>query len=165
MYKFQGLTLTVGCPGAGKSTWADKNIPTNTLRLERDRMRECLFGERKAYWQHPLPANMKSFMVTDMMMNAIKVWPVSAWAITDTGLLAGAYRPFINYAKALQLPIRVIVFDRSEEYLRDIDAIRPADHRVGDKILNSMLESYNDPDAWWKQPSDDFNVFSVEQCS
>lgn len=155
---FEGLTLTVGLPGAGKSTWADNNLPDMTLRIERDRTRECLFGARKAYWSHPLPKAVKSFMVTDMMMSAMKLWPIDSWAVTDTGLMLGSYRPFISFAKMRNAPIKVIVFERTEEYIRKINEKRDPAHRIDGDIMEGCLQAFNDPDAWWKRNEEGFRI-------
>lgn len=148
---FPGLVVTIGCPGAGKSTWAEENLPEMTLRLERDRFRECLFGSRQAYYKHPLERDIKSFMVTESMITAQRAWPVNSWAVTDTGMLFTAVKPFIRYAQLRRVPVTLIVFERSKEYLREINHNRAPEERVPDEILDDMIARFNDPDAWWKQ--------------
>lgn len=152
------LVITVGAPGAGKSTWADKNLPSNYLRLERDRFREALFGERKNYGSHPFPKDTKSLVVTDSMMAAMRSWPVHKWAVTDTGLLYPAVSPFINFALTRRVPVEVFVFERSRKYLLDINEKRIPEHRVPDDMLESMMANMHEPDAWWKKPRDGFTV-------
>lgn len=69
---FTGLTITIGCPGSGKSTWADENLPPTTLRLERDRFREALFGNRRAYHDSPIDHIERSHVVTEAMCAAME---------------------------------------------------------------------------------------------
>ncbi len=155
------LIITVGAPGAGKSTWAEKNLPANYLRLERDRFREALFGERKSYWSHPFPKETKSLVVTDAMMAAMRAWPIHNWAVTDTGLIYGAVGPFINFALTRRAPVEVFVFERTRKYLRGINEKRIPEHRVPDDMLESMIANMEDPEAWWKKPREGFTVHHV----
>lgn len=147
---FDGLTITIGAPGSGKSTWADKNLSPMTLRLERDRFRECLFGSRRAYHESPVERSVRSKVVTDAMMTAMTRWPEERWAVTDTGLRFEAVAPFIDYAGLCRAPIRLVVFERSPGYLTTCNRIRPAEHRIPEDILLEMIEVFNDPEAWWR---------------
>lgn len=156
------LVITVGAPGSGKSTWADKVLPKRYLRLERDRFREALFGERRNYWDHPFPKESKSLVVTDAMMAAMRAWPVHDWAVTDTGLLYGAVSPFINFALTRGVKVEVFLFERSTKYLEQVNRERPVEHRVPEDMLASMIENMRDPGAWWKKPRDNFSVTKIE---
>lgn len=148
---FEGLTITIGCPGAGKSTWADANLPETVLRLERDRFRECLFGTRRAYHNHHLAHSVRSNVITHLMREAMATWPYEQFAVTDTGLVYDALHPFIDMIPGFGT-IRLVIFERTPEYLRMNNRIRPEAHRIPDDILEEMIAKFDDPKAWWRQP-------------
>lgn len=148
----KGLIITIGCPGAGKSTWADSNLTPDTLRLERDRFRECLFGSRRAYHESAIPGPERSHVVTSAMLGAMATWPHLRWAVTDTGIAYERVLPFILECLATDntLPVTLVVFNRSEEYLKHVNATRPVEHRIPDDILQKTITLFNSPDAWWR---------------
>lgn len=150
--KFDGLTITIGCPGAGKSTWADRNLPADCLRLERDRFREALFGSRRAYHDHHFPRETRSEVITQCMLTAMEHWPVDSWAVTDTGLAYGAIFPFAHFSTCQGMPVRLVIFERSAEYLLSNNRIRLRDHRIPEDILLEKIAEFNDPEAWWRDP-------------
>jgi predicted kinase len=148
--RYNGLTITIGCPGAGKSTWADANLAASTLRLERDRFRECLFGSRKAYHASEFDRAECSAVVTQAMLNALFYWPEPSWAVTDTGIDQPAVAPFISYAERLNLPVRLVVFDRPLPLLAERNRTRPEDHRIPEDILFERYNAFKSPLAWWR---------------
>lgn len=156
------LIITVGAPGSGKSTWADKALPKHYLRLERDRFREALFGARKSYWDHPFPKDSKSLVVTDSMMGAMRSWPSRHWAVTDTGLLYGAVSPFITFACTRGVAVEVLVFERPAAYLRKLNKNRQGAHQVPEALLDDMIANMDDPTAWWKQPREGFTISHID---
>lgn len=143
------LIITIGAPGSGKSTWADEYLSPKTLRLERDRFREALFGSRRAYHNHPLEHEVRSSVITHTMLAAMHIWPHRSWAVTDTGLRYESVAPFIEYAEFLDCSVQVFVFERSADYLRTCNRIRPHAHRIPEDILEEMIEQVNNPDGWW----------------
>ena len=143
------LTITIGCPGSGKSTWADKNLPAGTLRLERDRFRECLWGSRRAYHDSPIDHSHRSDVITTTMLAAMKSWPTTDWAVTDTGLRYEAVEPFIKHALYEQQDIKLVLFERAPAYLLSCNRIRPHAHRIPEEILLESIEAFNDLHAWW----------------
>lgn len=145
---FTGLTITIGCPGSGKSTWADAQLPPETLRLERDRFREALFGSRRAYHDSPIDHLTRSAIITAAMQAALDQWPFPSAAITDTGLTYGAVAPFIEMADGH--PVRLVIFERSKEFLLTNNNIRPHAHRIPEDILLERIDAFNNPDAWWR---------------
>lgn len=149
-----GLTITIGCPGAGKSTWADKHLPEQCLRLERDRFREAIFGSRRAYHDHSFCREIRSEIITEAMLATMDCWPTDLYAVTDTGLAYGAVSPFIYRAVVNGLKVRLVVFKRSPEFLLTNNRIRPLAHRIPEDILLQKIEEFNDPAAWWKQKLD-----------
>lgn len=151
-----GLTITIGCPGSGKSTWADRNLPPETLRLERDRFREALFGSRRSYHEHPLDHKAKSVLVTKTMLEAMRVWPHKSWAATGTGIEYSSVKDFI-YQALYSGPypgggLRFVIFERSRNYLETNNRIRPHEHRVPQEVLDDFIAKFDDPQAWWRGP-------------
>lgn len=144
------LAITIGAPGAGKSTWADKNQQPLTLRLERDRFREALFGDRQSYHTNPLNKTDKSRVVTQAMGAAMIYWPYPSWIVSDTGLSFPLVKPFILHAKRVRVPVKLFIFDRPEKLLLERNAKRPKTHQVPDDVLADMITAYNNPEAWWK---------------
>jgi len=144
------LFITIGCPGAGKSTWADKNLPDNYLRLERDRFREALWGSRRAYHESAMPRDQRSQVITHTMLSAMEKWPTPEWAVTDTGLVYEAVQPFIYYAISQRQDVKLMIIERSAEFLLTCNRIRPHAHRVPEEILLEKIAEFEDPKAWWK---------------
>lgn len=148
-----GLIVTIGCPGSGKSTWAERNLPPECLRLERDRFRECIFGSRQGYHEHPSPRDIRSNVITHAMRVAMWAWPYNTYAVTDTGLQYHAVQPFIDHASNMNLETRLLVFDRPLDLLLERNQTRPEEHRIPEDILLSCYESFVDENAWWRHPS------------
>lgn len=144
------LFITIGCPGAGKSTWADKSLPDNYLRLERDRFREALWGSRRAYHDSPMPREQRSQIITHTMLSAMETWPTPEWAVTDTGLVYDAVQPFIYYAISQRQDVKLMIIERSAEFLLTCNRIRPHAHRIPEEILLEKIAEFEDPNAWWK---------------
>ena len=150
----EGLIITIGCPGAGKSTWAENNLDPSTLRLERDRFRECIFGSRRAYHAAPMDSATRSEVVTESMLGAMQKWPHPRWAVTDTGLRLDSVLPFMQ--ECLEQDdsnsILCVVFPRTWSYLAHVNETRPVEHRIPWDILTDMYDLFNDPKAWWRRP-------------
>lgn len=162
MEEQDGLIVTIGAPGSGKSTWAKKTLPERCLRLERDRFRECIFGTRRAYHNHPYERDIKSALITDSMMTAMRAWPECCWAVTDTGLRYDAVQPFIEAALFRMVPVTFVVFERSMEFLMQRNRYRPMPHRIPKDLLIEHIGLFNDPDAWWRPLRDDPNFTFID---
>jgi len=145
------LIITIGCPGAGKSTWADKNLSPDTLRLERDRFREALWGSRRAYHDSTIDREVRSRVITQTMLSAMESWPIHDWAVTDTGLAYEAVQPFIYMAGRLRQEIKLIIVERKPDFLLTCNRIRPHAHRIPEEILLAKIAEFEDPNAWWRK--------------
>jgi predicted kinase len=146
------LIITIGVPGAGKSTWADEFCASRPeyLRLERDRFREAIFGSRRAYHEHPFDRVTRSDILSHAMMGAVRQWPNDKIVLSDTGLLFRAVRPFVEYADRFRVPIKLKTFDVPDDVLRERNRTRPEEHRIPDDILESCIADFRKEDAWWK---------------
>lgn len=140
------LIVTVGPPGAGKSTWADANLPPNCLRLERDRFREVMWGSRQAYQDDDFTE--KSFVLGTTMFHAGKLWPRHRpIALTDTGVYWNSVKRFWQ----LRPKHRIVVFDTPDDVLWQRNETRPVDHRVPPDVLKLFIAAFRDPNAWWRK--------------
>lgn len=144
------LTITIGCPGAGKSTWADANLSHDTLRLERDRFREAIFGSRQAYHESLIDRRDRSRVITEAMGAAMTNWPHRKYAVTDTGLDEPAVRPFMDYALWVGAPIKLVVFYCGWDMLVARNSTRPEAHRIPHDILEERFQAFENPEAWWR---------------
>lgn len=131
------IIITVGCPGAGKSTWA-ANLPTGTLRLER----ELLWGSRHAY--HADQMEHKNRVIVGAMVAAARAWPQDRpIALTDTGIHWSAVAPFAP----LRSEPEIVVFD----VLIERNKTRDEAHRVPEHVIRDFHSAMHAPDAWWRQ--------------
>jgi predicted kinase len=146
------LIITIGVPGSGKSTWADKFCAENPtyLRLERDRFREAIFGSRRAYHEHPLDREVRSDIITQAMLGAMRAWPDDNFVLSDTGLLRRAVDPFAYLASEYGIPIKLKLFDVSDDIIRERNRTRTEEHRIPDDVLESCIAGFRADDAWWK---------------
>jgi len=144
--------VTVGCPGSGKSTWADEYCATRpyVLRLERDKFREAIFGSRQAYQEHPLHYSNKSRVVTPAMLGALRAgyhWYKEV-LLSDTGIHWRNVEPFYN---ELRIQPTVKLFDLSLKTLLERNSKRPEEHKVPESVIQNFYADMQTPgNQWWK---------------
>jgi tRNA uridine 5-carbamoylmethylation protein Kti12 len=143
------VIITIGVPGSGKSTWAETHLPKGCLWLERDRMREALWGSRRAYHDDPMPQTQKSRVIGEAMFRAGLFWPKDRpIALTDTGL---HYRSVVNFLGLRPKAHRFVIFDVPDDLLRYRNRTRPVEHRIPPEVLEECIADFRDPKAWWKE--------------
>jgi len=154
------LIITVGAPGAGKSTWAEENLPKDCLRLERDRVREAFWGSRAAYHADPLQQKRKSFLLGRVMFDTAMMWPYNRpIALTDTGIYYNSVERFLH----LRPRLRIVVFDTPPSVLHERNQTRPEGHRVPESFLNKCIADMSASVAWWRKHNHE--VISCEPLS
>jgi len=145
------LIITIGPPGAGKSTWADTLAPS-VCRLERDRFREAIFGSRLAYYDHPFPPNHRSYIITKAMLMVMRDWPTRDFVVSDTGLHYDAVKRFIEfYRRTHDHDVRLKVFDVDPHLLAERNRTRPEPHRIPHVELEKAIKAFANPRAWWRE--------------
>jgi predicted kinase len=152
-------TWTVGVPGSGKSTWADKNCPPDTLRLERDMFREAMWGGRQAYFSHTAEDQAKSFLLGSTIYNAmqtsLKQRIHENVLITDMGIHWNAVERFWDLAGRLGMHRRIVVFNVPWEVLEQRNRDRlPPDNRLPEAVLRKCFDAMWDEHAWWRAVKD-----------
>lgn len=140
--------VTIGAPGAGKSTWAEKNLSPECLRVERDLFRQALFGSKGAYFAHPMPRTALSFTIGSAMAAAIRAWhsdlPV---AMTDTGIYWDSVKRFWDCRPNKKL----VVFKTPMSVLHERNAARGPDDQVEVLDLERYFAHQWSSDAWWRK--------------
>jgi len=157
------LTITVGLPGSGKSTYADTHF-RHALRLERDRMRECLFGDRYRYHGElaakPDLALLIGPTMHKAMVTALRHGIYDDVILSDTGLAWKAVENFHKTARKYGMAVNVVYFDLTWGEVIDRNASRPENHRVPQTVLErfwrmqqAMPLGDEVNDRWWLNPS------------
>lgn len=152
------LTFTVGAPGSGKSTWAQKQEGPRTLLLERDRFRKAIFGSRLNYWDQteisPERYNEVSHLlgstIYGALANSIKNGYHDDWIISDTGAKFNSVKRFLQLGKHHGLQINVERFLVPWSVIEKRDDVRrqTADH-VQREFLENSFKQVNNPNGWW----------------
>jgi len=156
------FTITVGLPGSGKSTYADKHF-RHALRLERDRMRECLFGDRQRYHGElatkPDLALLVGPTMHKAMLTAMQHRIYDDIILSDTGLAWAAVAQFHKAARSFDMAVNVVYFDLTWGEIVDRNATRPKEHQVPMTVLerfwrmqHAMPLGDEVNEQWWLNP-------------
>lgn len=156
------FTITVGLPGSGKSTYADTHF-RHALRLERDRMRECIFGDRHRYHGElatkPDLALLIGPTMHKAMLTALRHSIYDDIILSDTGLAWSAVAQFHKTARSFGMSVDVIYFDLTWGEIIDRNASRPESHRVPLTVLerfwrmqHAMPLGDEVNEQWWLDP-------------
>ena len=96
------VIITIGASGAGKTTWSLEYMKKhpNTIRVNRDDLRKCMFGTLDDYYQHP-DLNKREVRINDIedliYMNALNAgWDV---LVDNTHLRPKYIERWIGYGK------------------------------------------------------------------
>lgn len=161
------FTITVGIPGSGKSTFADRKF-AHALRLERDRMREALFGSRIAYHQacsaDPALSQPLSYLVGSTMARAMRTALDGGIyrdvILSDTGVVWDSVKRFWRLARDRHMRVNVVYFDVPWDTLQERNATRSEEHRLPEDVLKRffrlreglpMGDEVNE--RWWLDPN------------
>lgn len=150
----QRMIITRGLPGSGKSTWAKKVVAQNSnyIRVERDLIRDQLFGNRiytkpvewtmtdeefKAYF------NMRESLVTKvqgaMVTSALDA--EKSVIISDTNLRSQHVRAWAKLAASKGVEVEIKEFNVSLELLISRDfgrQFKVGEHSVGEEVIRKM---------------------------
>lgn len=138
------LIILIGPSGSGKSTWARKffkNSPYNTIILNRDKMREMLFGYTEStiheYYTivgfnkfEKIVSNTIDSIIIDNLYNDVNI------IVDNTHLKLKYISSYFKY----NVPVEFVWLDSSKEecIYRDSKRIR----KVGIDIINKQWEEF-----------------------
>ena len=155
------VKMTVGCPGAGKTTWG-RDLEPRTLKLSLDEHRAAIFGLKKLYWdginENPwrrrvLHTTWKSTLRSAIRMGlALEADGQESFdiALLNTHLFLRSFEADLTIMKDLGVTPELFVFDAPWEELLHRNAIRPAEDSQHPDDLRTYYDAFIAPDAWWR---------------
>lgn len=151
------MTFTVGLPGSGKSTYADKHYE-HALRLEHDKFREAMFGDRKVYWKlietNPdlrrligptMFRAMTMSMTYDIFQDVI---------LSSTNLKWDSVKNFHKLARDFGMKIEVVYFDLTWDELMKRNETRGPGKAVAMDFMEQAWTTFTGAGErrWWHDP-------------
>lgn len=127
------LLVTIGLPGSGKSTWAKKNQTDNTIRVNKDSLRDMLFGS-VVPWDYSLEKIVDDAEMAAVVTSLKKGRDVIVDATNLTEKRQNTWKRVAteNNAEYQEVDFRhVSVYDC---VLRDLDR----EHKVGAQVILEM---------------------------
>jgi predicted kinase len=130
------LTITRGLPGAGKTTWAKKELAewsSSTARVNRDDLRRMLFGT-------PNYSVDQETLVTEVQRRAIKAALATNRDVIadDTNLPPKRVREWFRFARDNGADFHVEEFEISVEESIERQAGRPEVEQVDPEVIRNM---------------------------
>lgn len=138
------IIVTVGCSGAGKSTWSNKKWkedPLNTIVVGRDKIRELLFGYTETtvseYYRNPNNSKLEKQVTVFEDTLIHDGLNMGKTVIVDATHLKKAY---LERFKFFNVPVEFVVFKEPLEILlqRNLNRVRQVPEDVIKKQYNQL---------------------------
>jgi predicted kinase len=164
----QRVVGMIGCPGAGKTTYARRFDPLDGwVHLTLDDLRQALWPpDRQVYWEvrrggwdrqaHRLLHEAKVSALNAALAQGFSV------VMADTHLTRAVFEGELEVIGRHGLSVEWKVFDVSWEVLRarndERGALDPS-HRQPETVLRFAYDAFTAPEAWWRTlPSDQVEI-------
>lgn len=147
----QQIIMTVGCPGAGKTTFARTNYP-EWVTLSLDDFRTLLFRDKQSYHrQHASNPRMRS-LLNDAYEDTLR----TALGYGFNLILANMHVYPNSFASTLAIAKRFGIVPELRVFLLPLDTLlhrnvwRVECDRVPEQFIRDSYRDLNAPDAWWR---------------
>jgi predicted kinase len=167
----QRVVGLIGCPGAGKTTYARRYDPREGwVHLTLDDLRQALWPpDRQMYWEvrrggYDVAAQALLHRMKEAALQAALVQGFSV-VMADTHLTREVFARELEIIEAHGLAVEWKLFDVPWEVLVARNEARgrldPA-HRQPEAVLRLTYEAFRAPDAWWRTlPPDRIEVVTT----
>lgn len=147
----QRVIMTVGCPGAGKTTFAQKSLP-DWLVLSLDDFRTSLFRDKQFYHEQ-LAQNMRMrALLNDAYEDTLR----TAMGYGFNAILANMHVYPNSFASTMALLKRFDVVPELRVFLVPLKELwrrnecRPLSDRVPEDFLRKSFDDLQSMNAWWR---------------
>lgn len=155
----QRVVGLIGCPGAGKTTYARRFDPREGwVHLTLDDLRQALWPpDRQVYWelrQGPYDDEARQVLhrVKEAALDAALTHGFNV-VMADTHLTRSVFEGELERVARHGLMVEWKVFDVPWEVLEARNAARgrvDPSHRQPEAVLRMTYEAFTSPDAWWR---------------
>lgn len=159
------VQLTVGCPGAGKTTWALAQRNAHVLSL--DDFRIALFGSKSGYWLdidanlwrrrilHRVWREALSATALEFRQAEINGDKTPTLILANTHLTPAIFETDVKLLRGFGARVALKVFDTPIEELLHRNAKRDAADQMDPDILRRYHAAFTAEDAWWRSHAHD----------
>lgn len=132
------LTLTIGIPACGKSTWSREQFeadPDTTVIVERDKIRETLYGSRSMDGTNEgLVTRLAQQLARQGLDDGKHV------IISDTNTVPKYRKQWVRLAHEFDVTAEYKTFDTPFEVCLERNAARPQEMRVPEDVMMMMYD-------------------------
>lgn len=144
--------FTIGCPGAGKTTYARTLLDADPLMMsaDLDALRIAAWGGKKRYWAEP--NSIASHGLDRMMLAAMETaWLMERNIVFPNTNLRPAAEQQARQMRLWGYEVGLVVMPVPLDVLIARNASRPPDDLIREDTTRSYFKMFLDPDAWWRK--------------
>lgn len=147
----QWVTMTVGCPGSGKTTFAQKCNPESVV-LCLDDFRTALFRDKQFYHKAAADTPSMRALLNDAYEDALRTALGYGFnlVLANMHIHPKSFESSMTIIKRFGIVPDLAVFKVPLLELFRRNETRPVADRVPEDFLRQMFDDMNAPDVWWR---------------
>lgn len=151
------VVFTIGCPGSGKTTYAEKRVYHGWQKLCLDDFRVAIWGSKPLFW-NVIQKGDQEARDASTTLRTVYHSAFDLLALSDVNLIVAdchLRHGEEQFQKArLGNRVRLVVFNVPLAELLKRNSERPEDDRVSEEYLRGCFDAFNNPEAWWRKYPD-----------